>query len=109
MNTHLSQPIGIGAFDGQHGMSLAISPVMAGADIFAPDISPAIASSAIADIDASAIGVLVSDIAPAILGRDSGASTSPAIIKITSSRRMVIWRVTPQNPTERPGLIVRPD
>jgi hypothetical protein len=27
-------------------------------------------------------------------GRDSGANTSPAIMKIASSRRMVIWRFT---------------
>ena len=43
---HLSHPIGAGAFDGQHGMSLLIPPAM--------DISSAVAdvSSAIADIDA---------------------------------------------------------
>ncbi len=28
MKTHLSQPTGIGAFDGQHGMSLAISSIV---------------------------------------------------------------------------------
>ena len=34
MKTHLSQPIGgAGALDGQHGMSLAISPVMSEADM----------------------------------------------------------------------------
>ena len=32
MKTHLSQPGGTGAFDGQHGMSLAISPIVS-ADI----------------------------------------------------------------------------
>lgn len=42
MNTHLSQSTGIGAFDGQHGMSLAISSVIADGDI----------SSAIACIEA---------------------------------------------------------
>ncbi|MDB5609972.1 MAG: hypothetical protein JWP25_6872 [Bradyrhizobium sp.] len=78
MNTHLSQPIGVGAFDGQQGMSsLAVSSVMADADM----------SSAIADIDAS-------EAFPAMTGRDSGANTSPAIMKIASSRRMVIWRFT---------------
>jgi hypothetical protein len=40
-------------------------------------------------------------------GEASGANTSPAIMTIASSRRMVIWRFTPQNPTERLGLIVR--
>jgi hypothetical protein len=77
MKTHLSQPIGVGAFDGQQGMSFAISSVVADADI----------SSAIADIDAS-------EAAPAITGRDNGANTSPAITEIASSRRMVIWRFT---------------
>jgi hypothetical protein len=33
-------------------------------------------------------------------GRDSGANTKPAITAIASSRRMVIWRFTPQNPTD---------
>ena len=41
MKTHLSQSTGAGAFDGQHGMSLAISSVVADGDI----------SSAIACID----------------------------------------------------------
>jgi hypothetical protein len=77
MNTHLSQPMGIGAFDGQQGMSFAISSVIADADI----------SSAIAGIDAS-------EIVPAMAGRENGASTSPAIMKIASSRRMVVWRFT---------------
>lgn len=73
MNTHLSQPMGVGAFDGQQGMSFAISSVIADADI----------SSAIADIDAS-------EIVPAMTGRENGANTRPAIMKIASSRRMVI-------------------
>jgi hypothetical protein len=73
MKTHLSQSIGAGALVGQHGMSLAI---------WSADIS-----SAIAAIDAS-------DAVPAMTGRDSGANTSPAIMKIASSRRMVIWRFT---------------
>jgi hypothetical protein len=77
MNTHLSQSIGAGAFEGQHGMSLAISSAIADMDM-----SPAIAA-----IDAS-------DAVPAMTGRDSGANTSPAIMKIASSRRMVIWRFT---------------
>jgi hypothetical protein len=43
MKMHLSQSTGIGAFDGQHGISLAISSVMAIADISGGDISSAIA------------------------------------------------------------------
>jgi hypothetical protein len=77
MKTHLSQPMGVGAFDGQHGMSPAISSVIAEVDI----------SSAIDDIDAS-------DVVPAMTGRENGANTSPAIMKIASSRRMAIWRFT---------------
>ena len=77
MKTHLSHSIGVGAFEGQHGMSPAIS-----SDVADIDISPAIA-----DIDASAV-------VPAMTGRDSGANTSPAITEIASSRRMVIWRFT---------------
>jgi hypothetical protein len=79
MNMHLSQPIG----DEQHGMSFTILSTVADMDI-----SSAIASSAIADVVASE-GV------PAMTGRDNGAKTSPAIMKIASSRRMVIWRFTP--------------
>ena len=78
MKTHLSQSTGAGAFDGQQGMSPAISPAIADMDI----------SSAIADIDAS-------EVAPAMTGEDSGANTSPAIMTIARRRRMVIWRFTP--------------
>jgi len=77
MKTHLSQPTGVGAFDGQHGMSLAISSVMADGDI----------SSAIACIDAS------EDIS-AMAGRETGANARPAITRIASSRRMVKFRFT---------------
>ena len=77
MNTHLSQSTGAGAFDGQHGMSFAISSVMADGDI----------SSVIACIDAW-------EGASAITGRETGANASPAIIKIASSRRMVKLRFT---------------
>jgi hypothetical protein len=86
MKTHLSQPIGVGAFDGQQGMSPATSSAIADMDT----------SSAIAGIDSS----------EAMVGRANGANTNPAIMKIASSRRMVIWRFTPQNPTERLRLIV---
>jgi hypothetical protein len=70
MNTHLSQSTGAGAFEGQQGMSAAISSGIADIDISS-------------DIDASGV-------VPAITGRDSGANTSPAIKEIASSRRMVI-------------------
>jgi len=79
MKTHLSQPAGIGALVGQHGISSAIPSAVADMAV----------SSAIADIDAS-------EDAPAITGRAVGAKTSPAIKKIASNRRMVIWQFTPQ-------------
>ena len=74
MKTHLSQPTGIGAFDGQHGMSFVISSAIADIDMSFP----------IAAVDASEDG-------PAMTGRDNGANTRPAIMKVASSRRMVIW------------------
>jgi hypothetical protein len=88
INTHLSQSIGTGALVGQHGMSFAISSAVADADT----------SATTAGIDTSA------DI-PATTGRDNGANASPAIIKIASSRRIVISRSTPQNPTKWLRLI----
>lgn len=75
MNTHLPQSI----TTVQHGVSFAIS---SDADM---DIS-----CAIAEVDAS-------EVAPAMTGRDNGAKTSPAIMKTASSRRMVIWRFTPNS------------
>ncbi len=72
MNTHLSQSTGIGAFDGQHGISLAISSVMADGDI----------SSAIGCIEAWEDG-------SAMTGRATGANARPAITRTASSRRMV--------------------
>src|SRR5712664_1680143 len=74
---HLSQPIGAGAFDGQHGMSPAISSVMSEADIL----------SAIACIDTSG------DVS-AMTGWETGANARPAITRIASSRRMVKLRFT---------------
>ena len=62
MKTHLSQPTGVDAFDGQHGMSPAISSVISEADIL----------SAIACIDTS------EDIS-AMAGRETGANARPAI------------------------------
>jgi hypothetical protein len=88
IKTHLSQPIGVGAFDGQQGISSVIASAVADTDI----------SSVIADIDMSDIDP--SDIGPAMTGRANGASTRPAIMKTASSRRMVICRFTPQNPTD---------
>jgi hypothetical protein len=74
MTAHLSQSIGAGALFGQHGISPAISSGVAEIDI----------SSA---IDPSA-GV------PAMTGRENGANANPTIIRVASSRRMVIWRFT---------------
>jgi hypothetical protein len=79
MKTHLSQPAGIGALVGQHGISSAIPSAVADMAV----------SSAIADIDAS-------EGAAAITGWAVGAKTSPAIMKIASNRRMVIWQSTAQ-------------
>lgn len=47
MKTHLSQSTGTGAFDGQHGMSLAISSIVVAA-ISDRDISGGVISSAVA-------------------------------------------------------------
>ena len=47
MKTHLSQSADIGAFDGQHGMSLAISSIVS-ADISDDAMSDGVISSAIA-------------------------------------------------------------
>ena len=76
-HAHLSQPTGAGAFDGQHGMSLAISSIVSDEDI----------SSVIAGIEACAD-------ASAMTGREAGASARPAIIKTASSRRMAELRFT---------------
>jgi len=88
INTHLSQPMGAGAFDGQQGISSVIASAVADTDI----------SSVIADIDVSDIDA--SDIGPAMTGRANGARTRLAIMKTASSRRMVIWWFTPLNPTD---------
>ena len=71
MYTHLSQPIGVGTLDGQHGMSFAISSAIVDGDV----------SSAIARIDAS------EDVC-AMTGRETGTKARPAITRIASSRRM---------------------
>ena len=75
MNTHLPQSTGAGAFDGQHGISLAISSVMADGDISST-------------IEAWETG-------SAMTGRETGANTRPAIIKTARRRRMAIWQLTP--------------
>src|SRR5882672_11399517 len=74
---HLSQPIGAGAFGGQHGISPAISSVISEADIL----------SAIACID-------MSEDVSAMTGWETGAKARPAITRIASSRRMVKLRFT---------------
>lgn len=70
MNTHLSQSTGIGAFDGQHGISLAIPSVMVG------------------DILSAACIDIAEDVA-AITGDDIGPNARPAITIAAS-----IWRMT---------------
>jgi hypothetical protein len=79
MKMHLSQSTGTGAFDGQHGISFAISSVVADGDI-----------SAIACIEAW-------EGAPALTGWETGANARPAIIKTASSRRMARLRFTGQS------------
>jgi hypothetical protein len=71
MNTHLPQSTDAGTFDGQHGISFAISSVVAGADI-----------SDIACIDMSEENIF------AMAGRETGAKARPAIKRIASSWRM---------------------
>jgi hypothetical protein len=78
MTTHLSQSTGIAAFDGQHGISLAIPSVMT-----------------IADISSATAATGPSDGTSAIAGRDIGANASPVISKIETSRRMVTYLFTP--------------
>jgi len=91
MKTHLSQPTGVGAFDGQHGMSPAISSVISEADIL----------SAIACIDTS------EDIS-AMAGRETGANARPAITRIASSRRMVKFRFTELDSRKLVAIARRP-
>jgi len=77
MKTHLSQSTGAGAFDGQHGISFAISSVVPDGDI----------SFAMACIGTSE-GV------PAMTGRETGAKARPTITRIASRRRMAKFRFT---------------
>lgn len=77
MKTHLSQSTGAGAFDGQHGISFAISSIVADGDI----------PSTMACIEAW-------EDASAITGCETGANARPAIIKTASSRRMARLRFT---------------
>jgi hypothetical protein len=96
MNTHLSQPTGAGAFDGQHGMSFAFSSVVADDDM----------SSAMACIEAS------KDVST-MTGRETGANARPATVKIASSRRMAKLRFTdldshkPAAKESRPQLTIK--
>jgi hypothetical protein len=71
IKTHLSQPAGVGACDGQHGMSFAISSAVA--------------------------GIATWEDASAMAGRETGASASPTIIKIASSLRMAKLQFTNLN------------
>lgn len=90
MKTHLSQSTGTGAFDGQQGMSLAISSIMS-ADISAEAISDEVISDEVISdgVISSAVACIGScgDVAP-ITGRETGANARPAIIRIASKRRM---------------------
>lgn len=86
-STQVSQSTG--AFDGQHGISLAIPSVVADDDI----------SSVIACVET------VED-SPAMTGCEIGANRRPAIISTARRRVMAIWKLTPQNHTEWDGLIV---
>jgi len=87
MKTHLSQSSGTGAFDGQHGISFAISSIVADGDI----------SSAMACIEAW-------EDAPAITGWETGASARPAIIRTASSRRIARLRFTGPS-SHKPGAM----
>ena len=108
MKMHLSQSSGAGAFDGQHGMSLAIKSwaieswaikswaIKSWAIKSWAIMSLPIASAEAAiDISSAMAGIEASAAMPAMTGRDNGAKTSPAITEIASRRRMVIWRFTP--------------
>jgi hypothetical protein len=70
MKTHLSQSLGAGALEGQHGMSFAVASVVAAGDL-----------SSWACIDRS-------EAVAAITGWETGAKARPAIIKTASSLRM---------------------
>ena len=72
MKTHLSQSSGAGAFDGQQGISLAISSIIADGEL----------SSAEAGADTSATD-------PDMAGRESGANARPTTTRIVRKRRMV--------------------
>src|SRR5438045_3217770 len=71
MYTHSSQPTGAGAVEGQHGISSAISLVIAAGDV----------SCAITAVELSTPMC-------AITGCETGVNASPAIITIATSRRM---------------------
>ena len=91
MKTHLSQSTGTGAFDGQHGMSLAISSIMS-ADVSVEAISGDFIRG---DVVPSAIACTgPCENVAAITGRETGANARPAIIRIASKRRMAQMRFT---------------
>lgn len=92
MKRHLSQSTGAGAFDGQHGMSSAISSIMADADMSDDAISDGVISGGVTSSAIACIGAC-EDVA-AITGRETGANARPAIIRTASNRRMARWRFT---------------
>ena len=94
MKTHLSHPTGIGAFDGQHGISLASSSIIS-ADISDDAMSCEAVSAAV--IASAIISCGACEVVAAIAGRVTGASARPAITRIASNRRMVKFRFTSQN------------
>ena len=99
MKTHLSQSTGAGAFDGQHGMSPAISSVMSFAN--SVDMADGDISSAIACIEAW-------DGISAMTGRETGANARPATTRIASSRRMVKFRFTELDSRKLVAIARRP-
>ena len=84
MKAHLSQSTRAAAFDGQHGISLAISSI-GSADISVDAMSDGVISSAIACSEAGLA---------AITGREAGANARPAIIRTASNRRMAKFGFT---------------
>ncbi len=98
MKTHLSQSTGIGAFDGQHGISPAT------ASIVSDEISDeGISDNAIPDIVISpAIACPEAwEGAAAMAGRETGANARPAIIRIASNWRMATFGYTGRNSHKR--------
>jgi hypothetical protein len=94
MKTHLSQSTGAGAFDGQHGMSSAISAIMS-ADISAEAIPGEVVGGDVISFAIAGMGPC--EDGAAITGRETGANARSAIIRIASKRRMAKVRFTVAN------------